>query len=91
MTKYEIESLNVMRCCGKSTTGIALALGLSVNTVRFYIRRHPPEDTVQIRSRRSEKYGWLQILLLLRCRAGCRWNPCSVRLFLPVTTKTTEK
>ena len=55
MTKYEIESLNVMRSRGKSATDIALALGLSVNTVRSYIRRHPPEDTVQIGCRRCGK------------------------------------
>ena len=40
MTKQEIETLNLMRSHDKSATDIAIALGLSVNTVRSYIRRH---------------------------------------------------
>ena len=39
MTKHEIEILNIMRSRDKSAADIAIALGLSVNTVRSYIRR----------------------------------------------------
>lgn len=46
MTKQEIETLNLMRSHDKSATDIAIALGLSVNTVRSYI---PPPST--------ERYG----------------------------------
>ena len=55
MTKQEIETLNLMRSHDKSATDIAIALGLSVNTVRSYIRRHPPEDAVRIGCRRCGK------------------------------------
>ena len=55
MTKQEIETLNLMRSHDKSAADIAIALGLSVNTVRSYIRRHPPEDAVQIGCRRCGK------------------------------------
>lgn len=55
MTKHEIEILNIMRSRGKTATDIALALQVSVNTVRSYIRRHPPEDAVRIRCRRCGK------------------------------------
>ncbi len=55
MTKQEIETLNLMRSHDKSATDIAIALGLSVNTVRSYIRRHPPKDTVQVRCRQCGK------------------------------------
>lgn len=55
MTKYEIEILNIMRSRGKTATDIALALQVSVNTVRSYIRRHPPEDAVRIGCRRCGK------------------------------------
>lgn len=48
MTKQEIETLNLMRSHDKSAADIAIALGLSVNTVRSYIRRHPPEDAVRV-------------------------------------------
>ena len=48
MTKQEIETLNLMRSHDKSAADIAIALGLSVNTVRSYIRRHPPKDAVQV-------------------------------------------
>ena len=34
MTKHEIEILNVMRSRGKTAMNIALALQISVNTVR---------------------------------------------------------
>lgn len=47
MNKQEIFTLNVMRSKGKGVTEIATTLRVSVNTVRSYIRRHPPEDTVQ--------------------------------------------
>lgn len=46
MNKEEISTLIIMRSRGKSSAEIALALGVSVNTVRSYIRRHPPEDVV---------------------------------------------
>lgn len=55
MTKQEIETLNLMRSHDKSATDMAIALGLSVNTVRSYIRRHPPKDTVQVRCRQCGK------------------------------------
>ena len=48
MTKYQIEVLNTMRGRGKSATDIALALHISVNTIRSYMRRHPPEDVLQV-------------------------------------------
>ena len=41
MTKHEIEILNIMRSRGKTATDIALALQVSVNTVRSYIRSPP--------------------------------------------------
>ena len=55
MTKQEIETLNLMRSRDKSAADIAIALGLSVNTVRSYIRRHPPKDTVQVGCRQCGK------------------------------------
>lgn len=55
MTKQEIETLNLMRSHDKSAADIAIALGLSVNTVRSYIRRHPPKDAVQVGCRRCGK------------------------------------
>ena len=55
MTKHEIEILNIMRSRDKSAADIAIALGLSVNTVRSYIRRHPPKDTVEVGCRQSGK------------------------------------
>lgn len=55
MTKQEIETLNLMRSHGKSAADIAIALGLSVNTVRSYIRHHPPKDAVQVGCRRCGK------------------------------------
>lgn len=55
MTKQEIETLNLMRSHDKSAADIAIALGLSVNTVRSYIRRHPPKDTVQVGCRQCGK------------------------------------
>lgn len=55
MTKQEIETLNLMRSHDKSAADIAIALGLSVNTVRSYIRRHPPKDAVQVGCRQCEK------------------------------------
>ena len=55
MTKQEIETLNLMRSHGKSAADIAIALGLSVNTVRSYIRRHPPKDTVEVGCRQCGK------------------------------------
>ena len=48
MTKYQIEVLNTMRGRGKSAMDIALALHISVNTIRSYMRRHPPEDVLQV-------------------------------------------
>ena len=55
MTKHEIEILNIMRNRDKSAADIAIALGLSVNTVRSYIRRHPPKDTVEVGCRQCGK------------------------------------
>ena len=55
MTKHEIEILNVMRSRGKTAMDIALALQISVNTVRSYIRRHPPEDAVRVECRQCGK------------------------------------
>ena len=48
MTKYQIEVLNTMRSRGKSPSAIAAVLQISVNTVRSYMRRHPPEDVLQV-------------------------------------------
>lgn len=36
-----------MRTKGKRAADIVITIGVSVNTVRPYIRRHPPEDVVQ--------------------------------------------
>ena len=47
MTKQEISMLNLMRTKGKTAAEIALELRISVNTVRSYIRRHPPDETAQ--------------------------------------------
>lgn len=55
MTKQEIATLNLMRSHDKSAADIAIALGLSVNTVRSYIRRHPPKDAVQVGYRQCGK------------------------------------
>ena len=55
MTKHEIEILNIMRSRDKSAADIAIALGLSVNNVRSYIRRHPPKDTVEVGCRQCGK------------------------------------
>lgn len=55
MTKQEIATLNLMRSHDKSAADIAIALGLSVNTVRSYIRRHPPKDAVQVGCRQCGK------------------------------------
>lgn len=55
MTKHEIETLNVMRSRGKTAVEIALTLQISVNTVRSYIRRHPPEDAVRVECRQCRK------------------------------------
>ena len=55
MTKQEIETLNLMRSHDKSAADIAITLGLSVNTVRSYIRRHPPKDTVEVGCRQCGK------------------------------------
>ena len=41
MKKQERETINAMRLQGKSPAEIAWNLGLSVNTVRSHIRRHP--------------------------------------------------
>jgi endogenous inhibitor of DNA gyrase (YacG/DUF329 family) len=41
MTKQELLIMNKMRLQGKSPSEIAWALGISVNTVRSHIRRHP--------------------------------------------------
>lgn len=41
MKKQEIKAINEMRLRGKSPSEIALALGISVNTIRTHIRRHP--------------------------------------------------
>ena len=41
MKKQEQETINAMRLQGKSASEIAWTLGISVNTVRSHIRRHP--------------------------------------------------
>ena len=41
MKKQDMETINTMRLQGKSPAEIAWSLGISVNTVRSYIRRHP--------------------------------------------------
>lgn len=41
MKKQERETINAMRLQGKSATEIAWTLGISVNTARSHIRRHP--------------------------------------------------
>jgi endogenous inhibitor of DNA gyrase (YacG/DUF329 family) len=41
MKKQEIKAINEMRLQGKTPGEIAWALGISVNTVRSHIRRHP--------------------------------------------------
>ena len=41
MRKREIIALDNMRIQGKKPTEIANALGISVNTVKSHIRRHP--------------------------------------------------
>lgn len=41
MKKQEQETINTMRLQGKSPVEIAWRLGISVNTVRSHIRRHP--------------------------------------------------
>ena len=55
MTKHEIEILNVMRSRGKTAMDIALTLQISVNTVRSYIRRHPPKNAVLVECRQCGK------------------------------------
>lgn len=55
MTKQEIESLNTMRTRGKTARDISLALGISLNTIRSYIRRHPLEDAVRVECRQCGK------------------------------------
>lgn len=44
-----------MRSRGKTAMDIALTLQISVNTVRSYIRRHPPEDAVRVECRQCGK------------------------------------
>ena len=41
MKKQDVEAINTMRLQGKSPAEIAWVLGISVNTVRSHIRRHP--------------------------------------------------
>lgn len=41
MKKQEIKIINEMRLQGKSASEIACLLGISVNTIRTHIRRHP--------------------------------------------------
>lgn len=41
MRKQQLERLDMMRKQGKTASEIALALNISVNTIRSYIRRHP--------------------------------------------------
>ena len=41
MKKQDMETVNTMRLQGKSASEIAWTLGISVNTVRSHIRRHP--------------------------------------------------
>ena len=55
MNKQEISTLNIMRSRGKPSAEIARTLGISVNTVRSYIRRHPPENVVQSACRNCGK------------------------------------
>ena len=41
MKKQEMNAIHEMRLKGKNVSEIGLALGISVNTVRSHIRRHP--------------------------------------------------
>ena len=41
MKKKEIKAINEMQLQGKSASEIACNLGISINTVRSHIRRHP--------------------------------------------------
>ena len=41
MKKQEMDAIHEMRLQGKTASEIGLALGISVNTVRSHIRRHP--------------------------------------------------
>ncbi|MBR0277655.1 MAG: response regulator transcription factor [Clostridia bacterium] len=41
MRKYEINKLNNLRIQGYKPTAIARELGISVNTIKAHIRRHP--------------------------------------------------
>lgn len=45
MTKSEIQALNTMRTNGKPASEIAIALRISANTVRSYIKRHPRQSS----------------------------------------------
>ncbi len=47
MTKQEIEQLQILRSKGVASAEIAARLGISVNTVRSYIHRHPLPDVLQ--------------------------------------------
>ena len=74
MTKHEIEILNIMRSRGKTATDIALALQVSVNTVRSYIRRHPPEDADRmppVRETDTPSEGQKGQILLFRPMPKC--------------------
>ena len=79
MTKQEKEQLQLLRLKEKTASDIALALHLSVNTVRSHIRRHPLPNTVivsckhcgknivQIKGTKTKKF----------CSDSCRnawWN-----------------
>lgn len=41
MKKQEMDAIHEMRLQGKTVSEIALTLGISANTVRSHIRRHP--------------------------------------------------
>ena len=47
MDKIVLNTISQMRASGKKPTEIATALGISVNTVKSHLRRHPQNpDTV---------------------------------------------
>ncbi len=78
MKKEDMIAIGNMRLQGKSAGAIAVALGLSVNTVKSYLRRHPDmgcthfcpqcgKPVMQVEGRKEKKF----------CSDQCRsrwWN-----------------